>query len=298
MAGTGVRSIRFYKETACREITANDSSQIACSIIKDNMLNNGVTFTIENKDANLLLEESTGFDYIDIDPFGTPVQFLDSSVKRIARKGILAVTATDTSSLCGTHPKACLRKYWSIPSHNHTMHEIGLRILIRRIQLIGAQYDKALTPVFSYSKNHYFRIFLACKKGKSYVDSMLANHKSFDGCGPFWAGNRWDKGVAEKALNDASHDSFLGKDDSLLSFLKIISSESKIAQIGFHDLHNICERYKLNPIPKKDYVIEKIKEIGFEASETHFDGKSIRSSIGEKELATLIKSHFKQQQNI
>src|SRR3989338_4738170 len=150
MAGTGVRSIRFCKESPRCDITSNDSSQTACSLMKENMVHNKVEFKIENKDANLLLAESTGFDYIDIDPFGTPVQFLDSSIKRISRKGILAVTATDTSSLCGTLPKACLRKYWSIPSHSSTMHEIGLRILIRRIQLIGAQYDKSLTPVFSY----------------------------------------------------------------------------------------------------------------------------------------------------
>ena len=46
------------------------------------------------------------------------------------------------------------------------MHETGIRILIRKIQLIGAQYNKALTPIFSYSKEHYFRVFLKCEKGK------------------------------------------------------------------------------------------------------------------------------------
>ncbi|MCU0373510.1 MAG: ATP-binding protein, partial [Ignavibacteria bacterium] len=42
-----------------------------------------------------------GFDYIDIDPFGSPCPFLDAAIKRLSRGGILAVTATDTSALAG-----------------------------------------------------------------------------------------------------------------------------------------------------------------------------------------------------
>jgi len=121
---------------------------------------------IKNQDANLFLLNSTGFDYIDIDPFGTPNPFLDSAVKRISRDGILAVTSTDTAALTGTYPKATLRKYWAYSKKDEMMHETGLRILIRKIQLIAAQYDKALVPIFSYFKDHYYRIFFNSVKGK------------------------------------------------------------------------------------------------------------------------------------
>ena len=137
---------------------------------------------IHNKEANMFMQESNGFDYIDVDPFGTPNPFLDNAVRRISRNGILAITATDTSALAGTYPKACKRKYFALPLRNHLMHELGLRILIRKIQLIGGQYDKALIPVFSYSKDHYYRIFLRCEKGKSKVDEMLNKHKYFLYC--------------------------------------------------------------------------------------------------------------------
>ena len=55
--------------------------------------------------------ESAGFDYIEIDPFGSPTDFLESSIVRLSRRGILAVTATDTAPLCGTYPNTCKRKY-------------------------------------------------------------------------------------------------------------------------------------------------------------------------------------------
>ena len=195
LAGSGIRSIRFLLELnkdKLKTIFINDYSKNSIKSIKENLklnkirLNNKII--IKNEDANLFLLNSTGFDHIDIDPFGTPNPYLDSAVKRLARDGILAVTATDTAPLAGTYPTACLRKYWAIPLRNELMHEIGLRILIRKIQLIGAQYDKALMPVFSYFKEHYFRVFLRCEKGKKDVDKVIEQHGMFENAGPMWLG--------------------------------------------------------------------------------------------------------------
>ncbi len=209
LAATGVRSIRFLKElnkNKVKKININDYNKNAIKLIKQNLILNKIKYKnnkriiIKNEDANLFLLNSTGFDYIDIDPFGTPIQFLDVACKRIARNGILAVTATDTSALCGTFPKACLRKYWALPKKDAIMHETGLRILIRKIQLIAAQHDKAFIPIFSYAKEHYMRVFLRNEKGKSYrnkvsgelenqrfssnkVDKILKQHNYFNEAG-------------------------------------------------------------------------------------------------------------------
>eukprot|EP00878_Enallax_costatus_P042476 GHUV01049846.1.p2 GENE.GHUV01049846.1~~GHUV01049846.1.p2 ORF type:complete len:105 (+),score=24.09 GHUV01049846.1:1275-1589(+) len=53
-------------------------------------------------DARLLMLQSPGvYDAIDLDPYGTPVQFLDSAVQAVSEGGLLAVTATDMAVLCG-----------------------------------------------------------------------------------------------------------------------------------------------------------------------------------------------------
>src|SRR3989344_2036986 len=125
LAASGIRGIRFLKElnkNKIRKIYINDIDKNAVKSIKENL-------------------KLTGFDYIDIDPFGTPNPFLDAACKRLAREGIMAVTATDTSALAGTYPQACIRKYWAVPKKDAIMHETGLRILIRKIQLVGAQYE-------------------------------------------------------------------------------------------------------------------------------------------------------------
>jgi len=277
LSGSGVRAIRFAKELKYKSIMANDLNQRAVALIKKNMKHNKVKFDVLNKDANLLLLESNGFDFIDLDVFGSPNFLLNNSIARLSRDGILAVTATDTGCLAGSFPKACIRKYWSKPLKDSNMHETGLRILIRKVQLIGADHDKALIPIYSYFKDHYFRIFFKCEKGKQKVDLVLKKHGMFKEAGPLWLGELWDSKLAKK-ISD-----FL--DDKTT---KIIANESKINTVGFYDIPNLCKKNKLKMI-KQDELIKKIKKKGKKVSLTHFRANSIRSDISEKDLVGLMK---------
>lgn len=293
LAATGVRSIRFLKEldkNKIKSISMNDNDKNSVRLIKQNLALNKLSYknnqkiTIKNNDANLFLLDSSGFDYIDIDPFGSPNFLLDSAAKRLSRDGILAVTATDTSALCGTFPKACLRKYWAVSKKDAVMHETGLRILIRKIQLAAAQYGKALAPVFSYSKDHYMRVFLRNSKGKNKADEILKRHGCFNGAGPMWLGSLWDPKLCSKILSRALKNRIFKKNNDLIRFLKIIKEESKINSVGFYDLHEICEKNKIRHLQKKEAVKIRIKRKGYLASDTHFKGEGIRSDISHDAL--------------
>jgi tRNA (guanine26-N2/guanine27-N2)-dimethyltransferase len=279
LAASGVRGIRFLKELKKEKIKSldmNDYSNEALILIKQNLKLNKINtkkVNLHNKDANIFLLESNGFDYIDIDPFGTPNPFLDAAVKRIARDGILAVTATDTSALAGTYPKACKRKYWAKPLRNELKHEIGLRILIRKVQLIGAQYDKSLIPIFSYSKEHYMRVFFKCDKGKKKVDELIKKHDFYEKAGPMWLGQLWDKKLAEKMYKQEKSE-----------FLRTIRDESKIDVVGFYDIHALCKKYKIKQIPKFDVLVRRIKKAGYKVSRTHFKPEGLKSSIPLQKL--------------
>lgn len=320
LAATGIRGIRFLLELKKRKIKNiffNDKSIEAVKLIKSNLklnkikLNNKIT--ISNLDANLFILNSKGFDYIDIDPFGSPNFLLDSAVKRLARDGILAVTATDTGVLCGSYKNACLRKYSGKPLRNEFCHETGLRILIFKIQIIAAQYDKALIPIFSYSKNHYFRVFFICVKGKKKVDELMKNigyiiHCSsclfrkttkdifnlkkcpvcgskLDYAGPLWLGQLWDKKLVTKMCKNIN----ALENKELVKLLEIIKKESKINLVGFYDVTKVVKHNKLKNVPKKDLLINEIKKAGFKAAETHIRPNSIRSNIELKKLLKLIR---------
>ena len=313
LAATGVRSIRFLKElnkNKIKMICINDSNKGAVRLIKENLALNKVKYennqkiVIANQDANLLLLNSTGFDYIDLDPWGTPNSFLDSACRRLARDGILAVTATDTSALAGTSGEKTFTfahesdgsvdvtkilpatSFWKAEEE----HQTGLRILIRKAQLIAAQYDKALVPAFSYSKEHYMRVFLRNNKGKGKVDKVLKQHGYFNDAGPLWLGNLWDKKLCNIMYKNALNNSLFYKNKEIIKFLRTLKEESKINTIGFYDLHDICEKNKIRHLQKKEIIIDKIKRLGYKASKTHFKGEGIRSYMPHSEIIKLLKN--------
>ena len=298
LAASGVRSIRFLKELdndKIKKISINDYDKRAFKLIKENLSLNEIPYKnnkkieIKNEDANLFLLNSRGFDYIDIDPFGCPNFFLDAACKRLAREGILAVTATDTSALCGTFPKACLRKYWAVPKKDAMMHETGLRILIRKVQLVASQYDKALVPLFSYAKEHYMRIFLINDKGKNKVDDVLKQHGRFNDSGPMWLGRLFDEKLCGKIHRNALKNKIFNSNRELIKFLETIKEESKIRAVGFYDVHDLCKKNKIKEMQAKAAIIGKIKKLRYQASETHFTGHGIRSDISLKELIKILK---------
>lgn len=295
-AASGIRTIRFLKELPKSKIdllAANDYSTKAVTQLRKNLAQNKLQkdkrIQITKKEATLFLLQSHGFDYIDLDPFGTPVPFLDAAAKRIAREGILAVTATDTSALAGAFPDACRRKYSATPLHGPMMHEIGLRILIAKCQTIAAQYDKALTPLFSYSKDHYMRAFLFCEKGKTKV-SLMQDHIGFfsyqgKNAGPLWLGPLWDISFVQKMKISP-------KDTESFKLLSAIQQEMHITQVGFFDIHAICKREGIQ-IPKYDLLFEKIKKSGCPVARTHFSLSGIRTLMSEEQLIITIKEIWK-----
>jgi len=301
LAASGVRSIRFLKELGknkIKNISINDINKNAIKSIRQNLALNKIQYknnkliAISNKDANLFLLETKGLDYIDIDPFGSPNFLLNSAIARLARGGILAVTATDTSALCGTFPNACIRKYWAMPKKNYLMHETGLRILIRKAQLVAAQYGKALTPVFSYSREHYMRVFFRNDNGKNKTDKILSLHGMFHGTGPMWLGSLWDGQLCDKMCNNSIKSKTLNKNKELVKFLKTIRGESRVNAAGFYDLSIIAEKNRIRELPKINILREKIRKFGYRASQTHFSGNGIRSCIPANELVNLLKKQI------
>lgn len=312
MAATGVRGIRFLKELPAKKVESvlfNDTNEKANNLIKKNLKLNKIKnkSNITNKDASKILLESNGFNYIDIDPFGSPNPALDSAVRRIARQGIIAATATDTAALSGTTPKACIRKYWAQPLRNELMHEIGIRILVRKIQLIGMQYEKALTPVFCHSTQHYMRVYLQAEKTREripelwnqigyfhYCNSCLERKASLlnrEKCscgnimitaGPMWLGKLWDENLAGRMLKGADN-----KNKELRTLLMTINEEAQIQATGFYDLNTFCSKLKKSAVPL-NAVLRKIWQ-RHPAARTHFSPTGIRTTMQVKEFVRIVK---------
>ncbi|MFX0152182.1 MAG: hypothetical protein ACFFAJ_15455, partial [Candidatus Hodarchaeota archaeon] len=119
LCGSGIRSCRYALETPSSLIYCNDVNSNAVEIARKNIerLPNNLAEKIHlfNTECNEFLQKLYGnhiiFDFIDIDPFGTPIPFVQSSTKLINVSGLLAFTATDLASLVGLYPRALYAKY-------------------------------------------------------------------------------------------------------------------------------------------------------------------------------------------
>jgi tRNA G26 N,N-dimethylase Trm1 len=134
-----------------------------------------------------------------------------------------------------------------------------------------------LIPIYSYSKDHYFRIFFKCDKGKKKVSSVIKQHGMLNSAGPLWIGRLWDEKIASEISKLSDN-----------KFLKIIAEEAKIDRVGFFNLPKIAKKYKLMLI-NQDEILKRIRKKGYKAEITHFADNSIRSDIPEKELVGILK---------
>ncbi|MEM4728443.1 MAG: tRNA (guanine(26)-N(2))-dimethyltransferase [Thermoplasmata archaeon] len=176
LAGTGVRAIRLALETGLdfEALVANDRSPEAHELILKNIALNGLEGLVSasRSDLRALLYQER-FDYIDIDPFGSPVPFLQPAAASVRHGGFIGLTATDTGPLCGTNPRTCLRRYQALSARSEYMHETAARILIGFCVRSAAGIDIALRPVLVHSRDHYIRVYLKALRSPARAAEVL-----------------------------------------------------------------------------------------------------------------------------
>lgn len=283
MGASGIRGIRASVETPVESVTINDLSEKAIQLIKKNVKKKSLDVKVTNEFLEkLLINNKYEYDFIDIDPFGSPVDFFPLASRFVNHEGVVALSATDTAALCGTYPSTCLRRYSSRPENNWCRHENGLRILIAYCVREAARYDRWVKPLISYYEGHHFRTYLQIGDGARKADKCIEKVKKtvfkngrwlIDECdhegkirGPFWVGQLFDSEILEGMTP-------VGKfDDDLLSQWK---KESEFPPF-FYDTNELSSVYKTAPPPVKK-IRKRIEARGFRTSKTHFLSTGIKT---------------------
>ena len=156
MGATGVRGLRVANECGI-PVTINDRDPVATDLIAYNASRLNLLLEVIKSDANALLSDRS-FDAVDLDPFGTPAPFIDAAVKGTRR--FLFVTATDTAPLCGAHMKAGVRRYFARPMNTEYHSEVGLRILLAFVARETIKYDRGISPLLCFAREHFVRLHL------------------------------------------------------------------------------------------------------------------------------------------
>lgn len=89
-------------------------------------------FVVHTSDAihlmNSMKKDNIYFDVIDLDPYGSAIPFLESSLQVTGDGGLLCVTFTDMAVLCARQPHVCFYKYGALPLPKKYCHEVRSNI--------------------------------------------------------------------------------------------------------------------------------------------------------------------------
>ena len=311
LTGCGLRGARFAVEVeGVRRVFLNDIKPEAARLAGFNAELNSVEDRVEvaNEDANLFLSRNAAprkrFDYVDVDPFGPPVPYLDSAIRALRNGGLLALTATDMAPLCGVHPRACLRKYGGKPLRTEYCHELAVRLLIGCQTMMAAKHAIGIEVMFSHSIDHYVRAYAVVNYGARLADKSVQqmgyilhcfscfHRETISGitsplkhvcpscgaklsvAGPLWLGRIADKNFCSLMEREAEGRS-LRQEKRLLKMMFLVQNEAE-APVSYYAVDKICDKLNL-PIPALKKVIDNVRKAGFQAVLTHFNSRGFRT---------------------
>ncbi len=314
-SATGMRGIRYVLESGgVDSLCLNDASPSAIKVSRHNVELNNIQdrSILSQMESNYFLafKASRGerFDFVDVDPFGTPAPFIDNAVSATRRGGILAITATDLAPLCGLHRRAAVRKYGSISVRSEFCHEVASRILAYSIVLACGR--KELTPqlLLTMFSQHYVRIYARIHKGKSgfpygeigmiytcYKGHFTTSSKLWSTdlthlcpicgskiqvAGPLWIGPLHSPSFIERMQNSLG---ILegGRDfKRLATFLDTFREEVKFPPY-FFDVSRSADRLNIS-MPKIADIICTLKSRGYGAARTHFSPTGLKTDASHQ----------------
>jgi len=333
LSGSGVRALRYYLEVPNISLAvANDVDVRAFSLIRENIkLNNAESVVKAFKlDANALmyLWKSLGrtFEFIDIDPFGSPAPFVRASLWCVRRNGAVGYTATDTAPLSGVKWIAGSRKYDTRLIRTDIPHEIGLRVLLGYICRRAAEIDRSIEPLITFAKHHYFRAIVRVMKGASKASEMIEKCLGYiayckkcyyreivpreeilrtplcPSCGgqltiigPLWICNMLHGVFLNQVLDlikSSEHDYLPSKQESR-KLLELLSKESQVDGLTY----NVASPARVRRVnmPPTDTVIMCLRSQGFQASRTHIGGQFIRTNASWTEFVKCVVNDYRSQ---
>lgn len=306
--GTGIRGLRYVKEVrGVERVIMNDLNPLAVRLARENCENNDLlNLQVCQEDANLLLRKHRcEFNVVDLDPFGTPAPFVESAGIGLRKGGLICVTATDTSALCGTYKNPCIRKYRARPLKTEYCHELGIRILAGFIALTLSKFQKYVDFQFSHSTQHYLRLYAIIGKGANNTDRSLQNigyiahcpyclyrqillgitpqipskcplcNNKLETAGPLWCGRIGNNRFISRML-DIIPRLNIKKEKEAIKLVKLCKEEAD-APPTFYDIHHICRKLKISAPPLVK-IMNKLEEEDYFVSRTHFQPTGIKSN--------------------
>jgi len=313
LAASGARAVRFALEVPRVSVQANDWNPVAVELARRNAERNGARVEATRRNLGALLWEGA-WDWVDVDPFGSPAAFADAAARAVRDRGILALTATDATALHGVYPDVCRRRYLAEPMRSEVGHEVALRILAGFAARSAAKHDVALAPALAHATDHYYRVYLAARRGAGRANAALAqvgfawlcrecgargtareapaacpacSHRPVRVAGPLWTGPLQDGELARRARERIPLHA-LARPDECAATLEVLEDEARGPPL-FFDLHRASARAGVD-VPRTEAAFQALRDAGFVAARTHVSRLGIKTDASAADLSRVLRA--------
>jgi len=284
LSATGARGLRLLAESgAFSTFLFTEANPVAAEVLHQNTASVPGA-TVRCADARMPPTEAL-FDYVDIDPYGSPVSFVPAAIRSVRPGGVLAATATDLMVLAGVQPGACERLYGSHPVRGRLGPEGGLRILLAYLARTARAEGRSVRPLLAYVRGHHLRVYLEVGPGsrESPSDPVgMAGEATWTGpylgdrgpYGPMWLGPLFDPRLAPRLTAPSS----AARPRETEEFLARIRSEAEVDQPFYYEANELAGALGLPFPPSRAGLARALAEQGYGFARTHMRPEGFRTN--------------------
>jgi tRNA (guanine26-N2/guanine27-N2)-dimethyltransferase len=280
-ASTGVRGLRLLQESpAFAEFLLSEANPRSFEVLRSNVA--GERRARALRDAGERPPPGAPFDYVDVDPYGSPLSFLATAFGALADDGVLGVTATDLTVLAGAQAAACRRRYGANPVRGRLGPEGALRILLVVLALEARRSGRHIEPLLAYVGGHHVRAYVRVLPGAGAPDPValvepdrwagpeLSGRPPF---GPFWLGPLIEPALAERLRVPAS----AAAPRELAGRIERFRGEAGPVAPFYYEANALASRLHLPRPPPAESLLELLRAGGYRATRTHVRPEGLRT---------------------
>lgn len=304
MAGTGVRSLRYYLEAQADFVWVNEGNHQLNQLISSNLEKTipTSTYLLTHLDAHRVFFDCFNrrdyYDLVDVDCFGTASPYLSTMLWATKIGGLMYLTSTDGRTLAGRVPAKSLQAYGAYPRSHPALQEQALRLIIGSVAQQAGSKNLGIEPIFAFFTGETYRLMFRLLPQTNLSPDNYGFLGYCHGCGDYQVVNWQQLGKARCSCEQPSlvisgamwlgslHNSeYLEAMQKLatrwqwhkvVKLLVIMIAEAELPPY-FFTLKEIGKRGKLD-LPPKAVIIKALQDEGWLASASHINPEAIKTT--------------------
>lgn len=295
-AATGVRGLRLLAEGGrFGTFRLSEASEVSFATLAANCGRYSGARAVREDARSAVFPQGPEFDYVDIDPYGSPVPFVAAGLAALRPGGTLAVSATDMMVLAGAQPRAARRLYGADPVRGRLGTEGAVRILLGH--LVGAvrAAGRDARVLLAYVGDHHVRVFLEVGPATgAQVPVGSLDPAAFSGpplgthgrVGPLWLGGLGEPELLERLAVPPT----AASPGPLGVLLGLLREEVRVPAPFYYEGNALAAALQLERPPGVVPLIEGLRAAGFRACRTHVRPEGIRTDAPRQDVERLARS--------